>query len=131
MTMLNSEHLDERRNLYFMLRDSNDVVGAVNAGRHQIGLSFAQPDDRIYVSISAYAQISTEPALIEKFWNPWAENWFGGKRDPSIRILVAEAISAEYGNITDNKVTQLFKLLKGSLTGHASEVNTAHKKLDL
>ena len=46
-------------------------------------------------------------------------------------FLVAEAISAEYWNVTDNKVTQLFKLLKGSLTGHATEIEADHKKLDL
>jgi general stress protein 26 len=131
MTMLNSEHLNESQNLYFMMRDTNDLVNAIQAGRHQIGLSFAKPSDSIYVSISAYATLSTDPALIATLWNPWADNWFEGKHDPSIRILVAEAISAEYWNVTDNKVTQLFKLLKGSLTGHTSEIEADHKKLDL
>ncbi|WP_425915636.1 pyridoxamine 5'-phosphate oxidase family protein [Acinetobacter sp. TSRC1-2] len=134
MTMLNSdktEQISESHNLYFILKDTNDLVNAANSGRHQIGLSFAKPSDGIYVSISAHAHISTDPALIDLLWNPWAENWFSGKDDPSVRVLVAEAVSAEYWNVTDNKVTQLFKLLKGSVTGHAGEVDSDHKKLDL
>ncbi|WP_180036872.1 MULTISPECIES: pyridoxamine 5'-phosphate oxidase family protein [unclassified Acinetobacter] len=131
MTMLNSEKLHERQNLYFILRDSNDLVTAVTSGRNQIGLAFSKPSDGIYVSMSAHAQISTDRALIDQLWNPWAENWFNGKDDPSVRVLVAEAISAEYWNVTDNKVTQLFKVLKGNLTGKTGEPNSEHQKMDL
>ncbi|WP_312159567.1 pyridoxamine 5'-phosphate oxidase family protein [Acinetobacter sp.] len=131
MTMLNTEHMNENKNLYFILKDTNDLVKAINSGRNHIGLSFAEPADSVYVSMSAHAQISTDAALIEKLWNPWAENWFEGKTDPSVRVLVAEAISAEYWNVTDNKVTQLFKVLKGSLSGKTNEPDAQHQKLDL
>ncbi|MGE8558404.1 MULTISPECIES: pyridoxamine 5'-phosphate oxidase family protein [unclassified Acinetobacter] len=131
MTMLNTEHMNENKNLYFILKDTNDLVKAINSGRNHIGLSFAEPADSVYVSMSAHAQISTDAALIEKLWNPWAENWFEGKNDPSVRVLVAEAISAEYWNVTDNKVTQLFKVLKGSLSGKTNEPDAQHQKLDL
>jgi len=131
MTMLNTEHMNENKNLYFILKDTNDLVKAINSGRNHIGLSFAEPADSVYVSMSAHAQISTDAALIEKLWNPWAENWFEGKTDPSVRVLVAEAISAEYWNVTDNKVTQLFKVLKGSLSGKTNEPDAQHQRLDL
>lgn len=131
MTMLNTEHMNENKNLYFILKDTNDLVKAINSGRNHIGLSFAEPADSVYVSMSAHAQISTDAPLIEKLWNPWAENWFEGKNDPSVRVLVAEAISAEYWNVTDNKVTQLFKVLKGSLSGKTNEPDAQHQKLDL
>jgi len=131
MTMLNTEHMNENKNLYFILKDTNDLVKAINSGRNHIGLSFAEPADSVYVSMSAHAQISTDAALIEKLWNPWAENWFEGKNDPSVRVLVAEAISAEYWNVTDNKVTQLFKVLNGSLSGKTNEPDAQHQKLDL
>ncbi|RZJ21240.1 MAG: general stress protein [Acinetobacter sp.] len=131
MTMLNTEHMNENKNLYFILKDTNDLVKAINSGRNHIGLSFAEPANSVYVSMSAHAQISTDAALIEKLWNPWAENWFEGKTDPSVRVLVAEAISAEYWNVTDNKVTQLFKVLKGSLSGKTNEPDAQHQKLDL
>ncbi len=131
MTMLNTEHMNENKNLYFILKDSNDLVKAINSGCNHIGLSFAEPADSVYVSMSAHAHISTDAALIEKLWNPWAENWFEGKTDPSVRVLVAEAISAEYWNVTDNKVTQLFKVLKGSLSGKTNEPDAEHQKLDL
>ena len=131
MTMLNTEQMNENKNLYFILKDSNDLVKAINSGRNHIGLSFAEPSDSVYVSMSAHAHISTDAALIEKLWNPWAENWFEGKTDPSVRVLVAEAISAEYWNVTDNKVTQLFKVLKGSLSGKTNEPDAEHQRLDL
>lgn len=96
MTMLNSERMNENQNLYFIMHDSNDIVQAVNAGRKHLGLSFSKPSDDIYVSISAHAEISTDRTLIEQLWNPWAENWFKGKDDPTVRVLVAKAVSAEY-----------------------------------
>ena len=115
MTMLNSERMDEDQNVYFILKDTNDIVQAVEAGRNQLGLAFSKPSDDIYVSISAHGEISTDRALIDKLWNPWAENWFDGKDDPSVRVLVAKAVSAEYWNVTDNKVTHLLKVLKVTL----------------
>ena len=38
MTMLNSEQMNERQNLYFILRNTNDLVKAAETGRGQIGL---------------------------------------------------------------------------------------------
>ena len=67
MTMLNSEQMNEDQNLYFIMRDTNDLVKAATTGRTQIGLSFAKPSDGIYVSISANAQISTDRILIENY----------------------------------------------------------------
>ena len=131
MTMLNSEQMNERQNLYFILRNTNDLVKAAETGRGQIGLSFAKPSDGIYVSISAHAQISTDRILIEQLWNPWAENWFEGKDDPTVRVLITEAVSAEYWNVTDNKVIQLFKALKGCVTGEAGEPHAEHQKVNL
>jgi len=131
MTMLNSERMDEDQNVYFILKDTNDIVQAVEAGRNQLGLAFSKPSDDIYVSISAHGEISTDRALIDKLWNPWAENWFNGKDDPSVRVLVAKAVSAEYWNVTDNKVTHLLKVLKGNITGKTEEPDSEHKRLDL
>ncbi len=131
MTMLNSERMDEDQNVYFILKDTNDIVQAVEAGRNQLGLVFSKPSDDIYVSISAHGEISTDRALIDKLWNPWAENWFDGKDDPSVRVLVAKAVSAEYWNVTDNKVTHLLKVLKGNITGKTEEPDSEHKRLDL
>lgn len=131
MTMLNSEHMDEDQNVYFILKDTNDIVQAVEAGRNQLGLAFSKPSDDIYVSISAHGEISTDRALIDKLWNPWAENWFDGKDDPSVRVLVAKAVSAEYWNVTDNKVTHLLKVLKGNITGKTEEPDSEHKRLDM
>ena len=131
MTMLNSERMDEDQNVYFILKDTNDIVQAVEAGRNQLGLVFSKPSDDIYVSISAHGEISTDRALIDKLWNPWAENWFDGKDDPSVRVLVAKAVSAEYWNVTDNKVTHLLKVLKGNITGKTEEPDSEQKRLDL
>ncbi len=131
MTMLNSERMDEDQNVYFILKDTNDIMQAVEAGRNQLGLAFSKPSDDIYVSISAHGEISTDRALIDKLWNPWAENWFDGKDDPSVRVLVAKAVSAEYWNVTDNKVTHLLKVLKGNITGKTEEPDSEHKRLDL
>lgn len=131
MTMLNSERMDEDQNVYFILKDTNDIVQAVEAGRNQLGLAFSKPSGDIYVSISAHGEISTDRALIDKLWNPWAENWFDGKDDPSVRVLVAKAVSAEYWNVTDNKVTHLLKVLKGNITGKTEEPDSEHKRLDL
>ncbi len=131
MTMLNSERMDEDQNVYFILKDTNDIVQAVEAGRNQLGLAFSKPSDDTYVSISAHGEISTDRALIDKLWNPWAENWFDGKDDPSVRVLVAKAVSAEYWNVTDNKVTHLLKVLKGNITGKTEEPDSEDKRLDL
>ncbi|ANF81905.1 general stress protein [Acinetobacter sp. NCu2D-2] len=131
MTMLNSDKLNEHENLYFLLKDTNDIVKALSAGRSNLGLTFSKPSNDTYISISAEGHITTDRTLIETLWNPWAENWFDGKDDPSVRVLVAKAISAEYWDVKDNKVTSLFKVLKANVTGETQEPDTDHQKLDL
>src|SRR5690606_41917972 len=113
------------------MKDNKRMVQCNTTGQQHLRLSFAKPSDDTYVSISAQGEISTDRALIEKLWKPRAENWFDGKDDPSIRVLVAKAFSAEYWNITDNKVTHLLKVLKGNVTGKPEKPDAEHAKINL
>jgi len=80
-------------------------------------------DSALYVSISGTAQISRDPALIERLWSePWRV-WFPeGKSDPSLSIVTVTPREAEYWDQTGAKGIKYFlELIKAYATGTTPE----------
>jgi general stress protein 26 len=76
-------------------------------------------DDSRYVSISGTAELSDDPALIEKLWRePWRV-WFPeGKSDPELRILRVRPVLAEYWDQSGVKgIKYLIEMVKAYATG--------------
>lgn len=131
MTMANRSGDEERVNFYFLLgRDSDLARGIVNDG--QIQISFADTGADSYVSVSSDAGLSEDRVLKEKFWTMAAKAWFpGGAEDPNLTVLVAPVTSAEYWDVQDNKLVQLFKKAKAVVTGEEPSGMGEHQTLRL
>jgi len=83
-----------------------------------VNVSYAEPDDNRYVSVSGTARIVRDAQKIHELWNPMLKAWFPkGKDDPSIALIRVTTTSAEYWDAPNGTMVQLYGYIKSALTG--------------
>lgn len=103
--------------LWFFTRASAPKVGEVEK-EHQVNLSYAEPDDQLYVSISGRANLVRDKAKAEELWQPALKAWFPkGVEDPDLALLKVEVEKAEYWDTPSSAMVHLFGYVKATLTG--------------
>ena len=116
MTTQNTS-LDEDASLwFFMSSDSEAVTDLASDG--VVNISYADPGDDRYVSISANAVVVENAAMKERLWSKMAAAWFpGGVTDPDLALVQARILHAGYWDTQQSKIVQLFHIAKAVVTG--------------
>ena len=131
MTTANKEGMNEDQHLYFLTGKDTDLARCV-ARNGQINVSYADPGKDQYVSVSAQASISEDPALKAQLFGPMAKAWFpDGVDDPNLAVLVARAEHAEYWDVKQSKLVQLFAMAKAAVTGEKPDAMGHHQEVPL
>jgi len=106
--------------VWFFTPDPSPKTEELRADPH---VNVAYADGASHVSLSGTARVIRDAALIERFWNPWAEAWFeGGRDDPSVALLEVSAHTVEYWHIDKPAVVRAFEVAKGLATGSVPDV---------
>ncbi len=93
----------------------------------EVNVSYADPNNEVYVSVSGIARTRRDPAKVRELWTSGAQRWFPeGPDDPRLMLLEVEITQAEYWDI--DKRAMMHLLEKGA---RAEEIVSAtdHKKL--
>lgn len=103
------------------------------AATPQVNLSFAQPVDNLFVSISGEAFRVVERALVHDMWNPMVQAWFpAGPEDEHAVLVRVEPHAAEYWDSDESKMVRLFHYAKAAMTGERPEIEGGeHGKISL
>ncbi|WP_295856810.1 pyridoxamine 5'-phosphate oxidase family protein [uncultured Xylophilus sp.] len=124
-----NQSLDEGAVLYFFVSRSSEIAARVREDGN-VNIAYAHPGKDSYVSVSGEARDVEDRATVERLWTKMAEAWFpGGPTDPDLQLLEVRIIGAEYWDVTDSKVTQLFKMAKSVVTGKPPQDLGEHKEL--
>lgn len=116
--------------LWFFTGTSGHKIDEIH-NSPQINVSYAHPDDQIYVSVSGRASIVTDRQKMEELWNPMVKAWFpDGLNDPNLGLLKISVESAEYWDASSSAVVQLFQTAKALVTGTQPNVGE-NERLDL
>jgi general stress protein 26 len=103
--------------LWFFTQASSHKVVEVDH-EHQVNLSYAQPSDNRYVSVSGTATLVRDRAKIDQFWTPVLKAWFPkGKDDPDVALLRVDVTKAEYWDAPSSTIVKLVGFTKAVLTG--------------
>jgi general stress protein 26 len=87
----------------------------------QVNLSYAEPSDSRYISISGTAEISRDRQQMADRWKDLYKAWFPmGLEDPDICLLRITVATAEYWEPPSGKMIQLLGILKAAATGELS-----------
>ncbi len=116
MTTQNSK-LDEDSNLWFFMSRKSEPVADL-AADPIVNVVYADPGADSYVSVSGTASVVEDPAKKEQLWSKMAEAWFpGGPSDPDLALVCVQIVHANYWDVKDSKLVQLYKMAKASITG--------------
>lgn len=103
--------------LWFFTAAHAPKVDEVQHNQH-VNVSYAEPKDQKYVSVSGTAQLVRDRAKIEELWNPLFKAWFPqGLDDPELALLKVSVEKAEYWDSPSSKVVRLVGFAKALLTG--------------
>ncbi|PJI95393.1 general stress protein 26 [Acidovorax sp. 69] len=122
---------DEQSALYFFISKSGELYERLLTDG-EVNVSYANPDDDSYVSLSGQARFLDDRAKVEALWSPMAKVWFpGGVSDPDLALLVVRIRHAEYWDVDESKMVQIFKMAKAAITGEQPRDLGEHKELTL
>ena len=139
--------VDEGRDLHSRPMSSNGDIDAdgdiwffTNASSHKVSeikslpkvnVSFADPENQRYVSVSGTAQIVRDRAKIDELWRPEFKIWFPeGKDDPEIALLRVSLEKAEYWDSPSSTIGYALSFVSSLVTGKEPDLGE-NKKIDL
>jgi general stress protein 26 len=115
MTTQNKRIEDD--SLWFFMSRSGDPVSEFQ-GDDQVNVSYANPSSDTYVSVTGTAHVVDDPARKQALWNKAAEAWFkGGVTDPDLALVRVQIEHADYWDVKENKLVQLYKMAEAAMTG--------------
>ena len=128
MTTQNSK-LDEDSSLWFFMSRKSEPVADLGS-KPQVNVSYADPGKDSYVSVAGTAGVVEDMAKKQQLWSKMAEAWFpGGVDDPDLALVQVRITHADYWDVKESKVTQLFKMAKAVVTGTPPSDMGEHGKL--
>jgi general stress protein 26 len=111
--------------------DDGDIWFFTNASSHKVteiqklpkvNVSFADPDDQRYISVSGTAQVVRDRAKIDELWKPEFKIWFPeGKGDPEIALLRVNLEKAEYWDSPSSTIGYALSFVSSLVTGKQPE----------
>jgi general stress protein 26 len=139
--------IDESGDLHSRPMSSNGDIGAngdiwffTNASSHKVSeieklpkvnVSFADPDNQRYISVSGTAQVVRDRAKIEELWRPQFKMWFPkGKDDPEIALLRVSLEKAEYWDSPSSTIGYALSFVSSLVTGKEPDLGE-NRKVDL
>lgn len=124
-----SQNVEFDGDLWFFTGKSTPKVAEIEAST-QVNVSYANPDDSVFVSLSGPAEFVTDRGVMQTFWNPAFEAWFPkGLDDPDLLLLKVHIEQAEYWDAPQGKMVGLFGFFKALATGDQPKEMGENKKL--
>jgi general stress protein 26 len=109
--------LESDESLWFFMSKHGDPVADLIADP-VVNLVYADPSEDTYVSVSGTAAVLEDAAKKERLWNKLAEAWFpGGASDPDLALIQVQIVHANYWDVKESKLVQLYEMAKAAMTG--------------
>lgn len=116
MTTQNSS-LDKDTNLWFFMSRHGGPVADLSADSG-VNVAYADTGKDSYVSVSGTASVVEDTAKKQQLWTTASEAWFpGGVNDPDLALVCVRIIHANYWDVKESKLTQLYEMAKAAVTG--------------
>lgn len=126
-----NKRLDENNELYFFISRSGELYERLLTDG-EVNVAYADPSKDSYVSLSGQARFMEDPTQKQALWSPMAKAWFpGGVTDPDLALLAVRVRHAEYWDVKETKMVQLFKMAKAAVTGEPPHSMGEHKELTI
>jgi|SRR4051794_3490308 len=127
--MSSNGEIDPDGYMWFFTGAYSQKVSEIN-DTPRVNVSFADPQNQNYVSITGRARLIRDREKIDDLWRPQFQMWFPeGKDDPDIALLRVKIEKAEYWDSPANPVSYVLDFVSALVTGE--EPNSGeHKRLE-
>lgn len=103
--------------LYFFVSRSTEL-GTRLAQDGNVNISYANLDKDSYVSVTGTARVSEDMGRKRELFNTAAKAWFpNGPEDPDLELIEVSIDEAEYWDVKQSKLRQVFTMAKAAATG--------------
>ena len=86
-------------------------------------ISFAEPKDSFYVSLSGQAEFISDRKQYERLWSPMIKAWFPrGIDDPDLVLIRFRIADAAYWDSDSSRMVQMLKMLTAAVTGNRPDM---------
>jgi general stress protein 26 len=93
-----------------------------------VSVSFADPDNQRYVSISGTAQLVRDRKKIDELWRPEFKMWFpNGKDDPDVALLRVRTEQAEYWDSPASTIGYVLNFVSSLVSGKEPDLGENRK----
>lgn len=114
------QEVDRNGKLWFISSKQSQKNAEIE-NDNRVSLYFQNNSTYEYLVVNGHAFVHDDKALIEKYWNPFANAWFDGKDDPNISIIEVDPIDSDYWDTKDGKIISFIKMTFNALTGSKSD----------
>ncbi len=128
--MSSNGDIDENGDIWFFTSASSLKVSEIEK-LPKVNVSFADPDNQRYVSVSGTAQLVRDRAKIDELWRPEFKIWFPkGKEDPEVALLRVSLEKAEYWDSPSSTIGYALSFVSSLVTGKEPDMGE-NRKVDL
>lgn len=114
---------DDQARLWFFIEADSGKVHEIDHDGGQINLSYADPSQQDYASISGAARFFRDPERAQELWSKWAQIWFPkGVNDPNLMLLQVTIEQAQYWDAPNSTIGRLWGAAKALVTGDGSNL---------
>lgn len=116
MTTQNSA-LEEDSSLWFFMSRGGEPVADLTTDP-VVNVVYADPGEDSYVSVSGIAAVIEDDAKKRQLWGKLNQAWFpGGPTDADLALVQVRIVHANYWDVKESQIVQLFKMAKAAITG--------------
>ena len=127
--MSSNGEIDDNADLWFFTGASSLKVSEINDAP-RVNVSFADPQNQNYISITGRARLVRDRKKIEELWTPQFQMWFPkGKDDPNVALLRVTAEKAEYWDSPSSTIRFALNFVSAIVTGEEPD-SGEHKQLE-
>lgn len=127
--MSSNGDIDPDGDLWFFTSASSHKVSEIEEFP-KVNVSFADPDNQHYVSITGTAQLVRDRNKIDELWRPEFKIWFPeGKDDPEVALLRVSLEKAEYWDSPSSTIGYALNFVSSLVTGKEPDLGE-NKKLE-
>ncbi|MDQ3323895.1 MAG: pyridoxamine 5'-phosphate oxidase family protein [Acidobacteriota bacterium] len=118
---MSTQKAETSGDLWFFTSDKTHKTEEIERD-NRVNVSYAEPQDNAYVSVSGTAEIVYDKAKMEELWNPILKAWFpDGLETPGICLLKVNVEQAEYWDSSSSTIVQVVGFVKALVTGKRAD----------
>jgi general stress protein 26 len=123
---MTKQQVDQEGGLWFYTRSTTELWDNI-AHEPEVNVSFADPDNSTWVSVSGHAERVVDRNQVKALWNPMVQAWFpAGPEDEHVVLVRVMPHAAEYWDSNDSKMVRMFAMAKAAVTGSTPDLDADH-----